>query len=56
MDNSKHDRRFRYGKTRKDKASGAWAARFANRQKPIRCTSSHKTGAQDNRPISFWGG
>lgn len=53
---SKYDDRIRHGKTRKDHASGAWAQRRANQQKPIRQTSSHKTGGQDNRGPEFWRG
>ena len=48
--------RFRGGKTAADKKSGAHASRFANREKPIRQTSSHKLGSQDNRSPKFWGG
>jgi hypothetical protein len=48
--------RFRGGKTVHERKSGAHAARLANRQKPIRCTSSHKLGSQDNRGVEFWGG
>lgn len=49
-------KRVRVGKTRRDKASGAWAARFKNREKPIRRTSSYN--GQDNamKGVEFWGG
>lgn len=49
-------KRIRTGKTKKDKASGAWANRFTNRQKPIRQTSSHRGTSNDNKGIQFWGG
>lgn len=49
-------RRIRTGKTKKDKASGAWAARFINRQKPIRQTSSYRGSNYDNKGPEFWGG
>ena len=48
--------RYRGGKTQSDRASGAAKNAAANKQKPIRCTSSHKLGAQDNRGPDFWGG
>jgi hypothetical protein len=54
--NTYEAKRIRNGKTAKDKKSGAWNSRFVNRQKPIRQTSSHKMGQQDNRGVEFWGG
>lgn len=47
---------IRWGKTRRDRASGTHAARFANRTNPIRQASSHPMGGQDNRGVEFWGG
>jgi hypothetical protein len=52
----KYAHKIRLGKTRKDRDSGAHKARFSNREKPIRQTSSHRTGGQDNRGPEFWGG
>lgn len=48
--------RVRIGKTAEDHQSGAWQQRHAHKQKPIRCTSSHKMAAQDNRGLEFWQG
>lgn len=51
----KYADRVRHGKTSREHAKdGSWSNRFANRQIPIRQTSSHKMAAQDNRPYSFW--
>lgn len=47
--------RYRGGKTFADKRSGAHASRFANRQRPIRCTSSHGNEHGMKGP-EFWGG
>lgn len=47
--------RYRGGKTFADKRSGAHAARFANRQRPIRRTSSH-SGVSNMAGPQFWGG
>lgn len=53
---TKYANRRRTGKTAKDHKSKAWGQRFVNRQKPIRRTSSHRLGGQDNRSVEFWGG
>jgi hypothetical protein len=48
--------RFRGGKTKADKASGAHASRFVNREKPIRQTSSHRGSENDKKGVEFWCG
>lgn len=49
--------RVRTGKTAKDRKSGSWKQRFENRQRPIRCTSSHNPSmGNDTRGYSFWRG
>lgn len=53
---AKYQDRVRHGKTRKDHANGYAARAAANKQRPIRCTSSNKLAMQDNRNESYWQG
>lgn len=54
---TRHNRgRVRTGKTAKDHKSGAWKQRFENRNRPIRCTSSHNPSQSIERSASYWQG
>jgi hypothetical protein len=46
----------RHGKTRRDRANGHHSTSMGHKQKPIRQTSSHRIGGQDNRGREFWQG
>lgn len=48
--------RVRTGKTRRDREGGAHARAEGRKRFPIRCTSSHRVGGQDNRGPEFWMG
>lgn len=52
----KYLRKIRHGKSKRDQANGYAQRAYANKQRPIRCTSSHRTGSQDNRGPEFWRG
>jgi hypothetical protein len=48
--------KMRRGKSQRDNAGGYPQRAYANKQRPIRCTSSHRLGGQDNRGPEFWRG